>query len=281
MIHILIPTYNRLKFTIECIDSLKKQSISELLNIIVIDDLSQDGTQNYLKKHFPDVTILSGSGSYFWTGAIYHGVKHVLEKSKPNDWLLLVNNDVVVEKNTIKKLISISEKFDRRAIVGALALNKEDKKTIIKSGTIVKSWFFNVTDHVFQGQDHFKLSKQDGDYVDVDFLTGRCLLHPIEIFSIVGNYDLKNFPHYGSDDEFSMRIKKKNYKSLLSLKSVVYLQNEKNLKKKSFLPTLFGIRSSSNVINKFYLSLKIAPAYSKLTFFIVGVLKSIYVYIRR
>ena len=210
MIHILIPTYNRLKFTIECINSLKKQTTSELLNIIVIDDLSQDNTQNYLRKHFPEITILSGTGSYFWTGAVYYGIEHALKISKPKDWLLLVNNDVVLAENTIKKLISISENFDRKAIVGALALNKYDKRTIIKSGTIVKSWFFNITEHVFQGEDYNKLQKKD--YINIDFLTGRCLLHPIEVFFVAGNYDLKNFPHYGSDDEFSMRVKKKNIK---------------------------------------------------------------------
>jgi GT2 family glycosyltransferase len=281
MIHILIPTYNRLKFTIECINSLKKQTTSELLNIIVIDDLSQDNTQNYLRKHFPEITILSGTGSYFWTGAVYYGIEHALKISKPKDWLLLVNNDVVLAENTIKKLISISENFDRKAIVGALTLNKSDKRTIIKSGTIVKSWFFNITNHVFQAKDYSKLSKKDKDYINVDFLTGRCLLHPIEIFSTVGNYDLKNFPHYGSDDEFSMRIKKKNYKTILSLNSIIYLQNEIDVKKNNFLSTLFSIKSSSNLTNKFFLTLKIVPWYAKLTYFFIGVIKSIYIFILR
>ena len=50
MIHVIIPVYNRLKLTITCIKSIKKQDIYKELNIIVVDDNSSDGTSLYLKK---------------------------------------------------------------------------------------------------------------------------------------------------------------------------------------------------------------------------------------
>ena len=96
--------------------------------------------------------------------------------------------------------------------MGALTLDFKDKKTIIKSGTIVKSWLLNITSHKFLGADFKTVQKQKP--VKVDFLTGRCLLHPVEIFNKVKNYNSKKFPHYGADDEFSVRIKKYGYRFL-------------------------------------------------------------------
>lgn len=69
MIHIIIPVHNRLNFTIDCLNSLKKQDIYNQFNLIVVDDGSTDGTSEYLKKNFPEVKILNGDGSLYWGGA--------------------------------------------------------------------------------------------------------------------------------------------------------------------------------------------------------------------
>jgi glycosyltransferase involved in cell wall biosynthesis len=51
MIHVIIPTFNRLNYTITCLNSLKRQDNSKELNIIVVDDRSTDGTKKYLKRN--------------------------------------------------------------------------------------------------------------------------------------------------------------------------------------------------------------------------------------
>ena len=140
----------------------------------------------------------------------------------------------------------------------------------------------NVTEHVFQGKKIKNLPNEN--FVEVDIFTGRCLLHPIEIFKKIGNYDHITFPHYGGDDEFSLRAKKNGYINLLSLKSIVYLNNKKkNIKIvnfKNFSNFFFNKKSSSNIIDKFNFTLKVVPFYAKITFFLISVLKSIYIYIR-
>ena len=83
--------------------------------------------------------------------------------------------------------------------------------------------------------------------MNVDFLTGRCLLHPVEIFKKVKNYDSKNFPHYGADDEFSMRVKKYGYSTILCPTSIVFLKEDKDkVKKKLVLRGLFSLYLASN-----------------------------------
>ena len=279
MINVIIPVHNRLKLTIKCINSLKEQYNFSNLKIIVVDDASTDNTFQYLKENFKNIIILKGSGSLFWGGAVNYGIEYVLKNSETNDWILLVNNDVELSVDTIKKLIEVSESKNRKAIVGALTVSSTDKQTIIKSGTIVKSWFLNITKHIFKDKKIMNLTLKN--YEKVDLLTGRCLLHPIEIFKRVGNYDSKRFVHYGADDEFSMRIKKYGYSSLLCTSTIVFLEPNFEKKKITFFENFFGIRSSSNIINKFKFTLEVVPIYAKLSFFLISIIKSLFIYLKK
>ena len=284
MIHVVIPVYNRLKYTIKCIQSLNKQVNFDDLNLIVVDDNSTDGTKDYLKKNFPKIKILSGNGSLYWGGAIFYGIEHVLKISSINDWALLVNNDVQFNIDSVLKLVKIGKINKRKALVGALTIDAKDRVTIIKSGTVVENWFFNKTTHIYEGVRLDKIYNKSP--IQVDFLTARCLLHPVEIFKKVGNYDAMTFKHYGGDDEFSMRVKKYDYLTLLCPSSVVYLKrNEaivsKNININNFFHALFNIKSSLNIFNKFKLTLKIVPWYAKPTFFLIGVMKSLYIFFKK
>ena len=108
MIHVLIPVYNRLKFTKSCIKSIIKQKKCEKIKITIVDDGSKDGTSTYIKKNFPKIDILSGSGSLFWGGAINLGVEYIKKNSNKDDWLLIVNNDIELSPNAISELVKSS-----------------------------------------------------------------------------------------------------------------------------------------------------------------------------
>ena len=200
------------------------------------------------------------------------------------DWVLLINNDIVLSNNSISSLLKTAKNSKRKSIVGGLTINLQDKQTIIKSGTIIKSWFLNITHHVFKG---LKLQNiREKKPIEVDFLTGRCLLHPVEIFFLIGNYDSKTFPHYGADDEFSYRVKKIGYKSFIDPSCIIYLNSNSEIySKKNFIKRalyiLFNIKSSSNIMNKLNLTIKVVPLYAKFSFFIIGVVKSIYVLLKK
>jgi N-acetylglucosaminyl-diphospho-decaprenol L-rhamnosyltransferase len=281
MIHVLIPVHNRVKLTINCINSLCKQSNFSKLNIIVIDDGSKDETAKIIKKKFSQITVLKGSGNLFWGGSIFLGISYILKIKKKNDFLLIVNNDVELASDAIGRLVNTCKENKRKAILGSIALFSKNKSTVIKSGTIIKNWFFNITHHVYEGCQYDEIKNKKP--IEVDILTGRCLLHPIEIFEKIGNYDNKNFNHYGADDEFSLRAKKNNYLVLLCPASKVFLKlNELKIKNnfslKYIFYVLFDKRSSSNVFNKFKLTLKHVPIYAKFTFFIFAVAKSLVIF---
>lgn len=279
MVYIVIPVHNRIEKTVKCLGSIYRQSVDEI-KIVVVDDGSTDQTQEVLTDMFPEVVILQGSGSLFWTGAVALGIDYVLNVCNESDWVLLVNNDIQMEIDTIEKLINFAEKKD--VIVNALSLDMVDKDTIIKSGTRINSWLFNTTDHVLQGKSFSKIESLKA--IQVDLLTGRCLLHPAGIFSKTGNYDFERFPHYGGDDEFSVRTSSLGYKLYVLPSAIVYLDgssNVNNLKKTGVLSHFFGIRSSSNIVNKWNFTKLCVPPLARPTYYLFAVFKSIFTYLRR
>jgi GT2 family glycosyltransferase len=277
MVYILIPVYNRIEKTIKCLDSIYKQHYKKI-QVIVIDDGSEDNTKSIIQERYPKVEILNGTGSLFWTGAVSFGVNYILSICAKNDWVLLVNNDVQLANHSIERLVFFSKKMKRNAIVNALSVDIKDRDTIIKSGTIVKSWILNITKHLLHGKSLSSLTSNKA--IEVDLLTGRCLLHPVEVFSVIGNYNADEFPHYGGDDEFTARAKRSGYELFILPSAVVYLDDEKESFNKNFFDHFFGIRSSSNLINKWKFSKASVPKYALITYYIIGVLKSFFIFLK-
>jgi GT2 family glycosyltransferase len=277
MVYIIIPVHNRIEITKKCLTSIFDQNIKDIL-VIVVDDGSTDCTKEKINSDYPNVMVLPGTGSLFWTGSVNLGINYVLSVCHENDWILLMNNDVQMADDVIHKLVSFSNIYDRKVLVNALSVDSEDKDTIIKSGTVVNSWFLNRTHHVLHGSSLSELTCRDE--IEVDLLTGRCLLHPIEIIKTVGNYNSNLLPHYGGDDEFSARAKLFGYRLFVLPTAIVYLeQASEPHNKQDIFQALFGIRSNINIITKWKMTRAVVPLYAQLSYYIISLFKSLYVYL--
>lgn len=278
MVFIVIPVHNRIEKTIKCLASIYDQKFKDI-SVIVVDDGSSDCTKDKLSSVYPQVLVLPGTGSLFWTGSVNFGINYVLSVCQENDWILLMNNDVQMAGNVIDKLVSFSNDFDRKIIVNALSVDSRDKDTIVKSGTVVKSWFLNITHHVLHGNSLAELGCKSE--IEVDLLTGRCLLHPVEIFNTIGNYNYNLFPHYGGDDEFSARAKLFGYRLFVLPDAIVYLEQEsRSHKKQDIFQALFGIRSNINIITKWKITKAFVPLYAQASYYLIAVFKSLYVHLK-
>lgn len=280
MIYIIIPVYNRINKTIKCINSIHKQNRKDV-TIIVVDDASTDNTKKILNEKYSDIIVLNGNGYLFWTGAIELGVNYVLGTCSEKDWILLANNDVEFENDCIEKLVSLSEKYNRKIIASALSVDLKDKKTIIKSGTIIKSWFFNLNYQILNKCNiSYALSKNE---IEANLLTGRCLLHPIEVFKKIGNYNSEKLPHYGGDDEFTARARSSGYKLFILPSAIVFLDQNKDYRIKENILKEFFIskKSGTNLIFRWRLTRMIVPLYAQPTFYLISIFKSIIQYFKK
>jgi len=216
MVYIIIPVFNRINLTKNCLLLLAKQTISNI-HIIVIDDGSKDKTSQMVQNEFPEAELIQGSGNWYWTGSVYKGVERALKlSSSDKDYILMLNDDLEFSPNLIQNLINFSTKHPK-SIVQALGSWTNQPKIIQYAGMKINWWtakgFFPYEGALRQdfSPTHFESS---------DTLTGRGVLFPIQVFRQVGNYD-RRIIHRG-DPELTRRAAKAGWNLFVYFGAVVF-----------------------------------------------------------
>lgn len=249
-IFILSATHNDLANIKRLLASLKKQTYSSC-EIVIVDDGSTDGTREYLRENYPEVEVLEGSGDLWWTGALFKGVNYILESAGRDDYILTINNDCQVDENYLETIENTSRKNDR-AIVGSLVVDINNPDEIIDAGVKLDWKKGEIVSLEKEGDKRFQK--------DIDTLTTKGTLYPIEVFEEIGNFDKKHFPHYVSDYEFACRAKRAGFNLMLDYKAVVYndptntgfgsRQQFEDLRPKNLFKILFSKKSQVNIIDQ-------------------------------
>lgn len=283
-IFIISAVHNNLTDTKELLKSLDK-IIYKNKQIFIIDDGSTDNTSEYVQKNYNDVVILKGHGNLWWTGALHWGVEEVLKVAKDGDFIFTINNDCIVSPNVLSILVDVSTCYNR-AIVGSLIVDI-DQKSIVDAGVRInwkrgtfKALDTNLNDNV---NNENKIQK------DVDTVSTKGTLYPVEVFWRIGNFDKEHLPHYISDYEFACRAKRFGVGIIISLNAIIY----NNAKRTGFgekIPPNLGItevkdlllsrRSRINIIDHFWFITLCCPLQYKMQNYIVLFLKSIYLITR-
>jgi len=139
----LITVHNRREKTLQCLRNLFSQNLPDgyTLDVFLTDDGCTDGTGDAVKKQFPEVNIIHGSGNLFWNRGMYLAWKNAAQK-KDYDFYLWLNDDTFLITDAISKLLHTSEdKINKAIIVGTTCAFNDDKKLTyggrIKNGEIV------------------------------------------------------------------------------------------------------------------------------------------------
>ena len=98
-VSIVIPNYNGKHFLENCLTSVFTQDI-ENMEVIVVDNGSTDGSQEYLDT-YPGVRVLKLDKNYGFCGAVNAGIK-----AAESEYVILLNNDTEVDKNFAKELLT-------------------------------------------------------------------------------------------------------------------------------------------------------------------------------
>jgi GT2 family glycosyltransferase len=102
-VSVIIVNYNGRDLLRECLESVYAQSFRDI-EIIVVDNGSQDGSVEYVKGSFPDVMVFPLAYNTGFPTANNEGLKHSI-----GGYILLLNNDVVVDKDCISNLYATME----------------------------------------------------------------------------------------------------------------------------------------------------------------------------
>lgn len=122
----LLTCYNRVEITMRCLKVLFGQRCNATLSVFLVDDASPDKTGERVKAEFPEVNVIMGTGSLFWTKGM-----NLAWKTAGECWdaVLWLNDDVELKDGAIAGLMADADATEwKGAIVGSF-VDGEGKMT--------------------------------------------------------------------------------------------------------------------------------------------------------
>lgn len=130
-VFIIVLNWNGKHNTEECLVSLRNIDYDNF-NVVVIDNGSQDDSVNYLCSKFPEVHFIVNKRNTGFAEGNNIGMRYAVENGA--DYVFLLNNDAVVDKNVLSELVGVASQSDKIAIVGPKIYNYYEKNKIESAG---------------------------------------------------------------------------------------------------------------------------------------------------
>lgn len=205
-VFVILVNWNTAKVTIDCIQSILRTDYQPL-KICLIDNGSAEKELDILRKGIPDCVSLHCMGENLgYVGGVNYALK-MAETAKP-DYILIMNNDTLIDSKAIQQLVSTAEKHSNMCLVTGKVLdfNKPDviqqigsfyrSRKLLKFQTVVS----NQTDY---GQYDFEM--------ELDMIDDVFWLLPYRVFEQTGFYNSR-FWFNREQADYALRVSKNGNK---------------------------------------------------------------------
>jgi hypothetical protein len=227
---IVILNWNGKEDTAECIDSLRAITYPNY-TILVVDNGSTDGSVEFLKERYSHVEIARNNSNIGFGAGNNVGIELAL--SIGADYVLLLNNDTVVDAHFLDYLVQEAESDLRIGFTGPkiyrlyegeaaeyavwktfgwkkMPLDAAQRTTLLHSaGGSFNAWLGKIR---HRGAAEFDVGQYDEQRI-VDFVEGSCVLVRREVISKIGLLDPTYFA-YLEDVDWCLRGQHAGYVSV-------------------------------------------------------------------
>ena len=198
---IVIVSYNVKELLRDCLNSIGQQTNEEWkLEIIVVDNASNDGSVEMVKERFPSARIISNKVNIGFSAANNEGMRISTGK-----FIFLLNPDTLVKQDTIRKLISFSKEQSGLFMIGPRLENSDGSLQISAwkqpgIGNVIAEAFFL---HRLFGVSEYPKEKFSNIFSPA-MISGAAMFFPHELFEKIGGLDVNLF--WMEDADFSRRV---------------------------------------------------------------------------
>ncbi len=231
-VSIIILTWNGLKLVLELLEDISKLETKGLsAETIVVDNGSSDGTQKKLREYkLPNMPfkLIENKENLGFAEGNNVGMRDAFKRGA--NYMILMNNDVIVPENLIVQLIKVAERDSK---IGLLApkiyfakgyefhkerYSKKDLGKVIWYAGAMIDWDNIYSSH--RGVDEVDKGQYDKQE-EIDVANGACALIRREVVKDIGYLDKKLFL-YWEDADYSQRARKKGWKVIYTPKTHIW-----------------------------------------------------------
>lgn len=211
---IIIVNYNVKEFLMNLLDSIRKAVNNLSVEVIVVDNASDDGSVDAIKEKFPEVKLIVNEKNIGFGAA-----NNLALKEAKGEYLLLLNPDTIVREDTFIEMIKFFKTHPDCGIAGCKVLNPDGTLQLACRRGFPGPWtsFTKVMglSKLFPKSRFF--AKYNLTYLDenqtyeVDAVSGAFMMMRKEVYEKIGGFDPQFFM-YGEDLDLCYRAQKANYK---------------------------------------------------------------------
>lgn len=204
LVSIVIVTFNGLEHTKRCIESILSYTPVPPYELIFVDNGSTDGTLDYLQT-LPQATIIRNDENRGFPAAANQGLGVAR-----GEYVLLLNNDVVVTPGWLERLVDHAERDERIGAVGPMS---------DRVGEIQQDDFFlgQITseDELLRHAAEVAYLKR-GQVFEFHRITGFCMLLKRAAIERVGGLDEQFGIGFYEDDDLCLRLRQAGYRIMVA-----------------------------------------------------------------
>jgi GT2 family glycosyltransferase len=210
-IFILILHYGEQEDTLECLKSLEKLDYPNFKVLAIDNDSSHRlGDLNFNYK----ITKLVNAENRGFSGGNNIGIKYALDNGA--DYILLLNNDTVIEPGFLKILVEEGEKNEKTGILGPVIYKLGTNKPHFAGGKI--NWFYTGAKHVPGAS---------------DYITGACFLIKRKVIKKIGLMPEEYFLYF-EDAEWCLKARRAGFSCKVVKEANISHKVSKNTQEYSF-----------------------------------------------
>ncbi len=220
-VFIIILHYGEVKDTMECLSSLGGLAYPNF-EVVVVDNDPENRLEE-LNFKYPCIKLVNGENLGF-AGGNNAGIKYALDRKA--DYILLLNNDTVIEPDFLKILVGAGEKNEEIGILGPIIYKLGTKEPHFAGGKI--NWLYTKAEHRPGAE---------------DYITGACLLIKRKVIERIGLMPEDYFLYF-EDAEWCLKARRAGFFCKVVPEAKIWHKVSKNTKECSFFYIYYHYRNS-------------------------------------
>ena len=209
LVSVIVLNYNAGELLLNCIESIKKSAYKNL-EIIVVDNISTDKSQEICKEKYPDVKLIQNDENFGYCEGNNIGIREA-----KGDYIIILNPDTIVESNWVEELISAYNKFGE-GLYQPKILSLEKTQILQSTGNMLHIFGFGFA------RDKGKNDNLEKNTIEkIGYASGTCLFTSKKVLKQVGLLDPFLFL-YHDDLDLGWRAAQIGISSYYVPNSVIY-----------------------------------------------------------
>jgi GT2 family glycosyltransferase len=210
-VSVIVVNYNGMDYIDPFVSSLRDLDHDGYqVELIVVDNLSSDGSAQYIRSRYPDITLLENDMNNY-ARALNLGIRNA-----EGEFIATVNNDTILGKGWLTALMHVMLRGETIGAVQSKILFSDSQKINSLGVAEVEDFYFR--DIGFGEED--SPDSPNGAGHEIDFFSGCSVLFRRKCLEQTGLFD-ENFVMYMEDIDYSIRCRDAGWRIALSPESIV------------------------------------------------------------